>query len=308
MKSQNGLPMKDLEIFGVIKNGKFTIPEKEVNALKNGGMTDVVELTDLRGKDIYIDKLPARLSIVRGEDGNPALRIDPVYMEPNRHPNLNDTERNQLVRKELANIKKSYVDKDGNIQTEIIEYDHRTKQFLSYNPRDIKAPQMVNGLELDPQQKKKYKEGETVLLADGTAFQLSPSAPKGLKSNKSGLVLSVLLDGGLSYLLITGVQKVLGKESQEDKAYSEGYLQAIKEVQKQAERRISRNPNDRDAIRDLNNIKEEYSKISADSSLPKALRDEFDINSIKRLNSIDKEEGKNPRKRSEQDNDFDRDL
>lgn len=300
--------MKDLEIFGVIKNGKFTIPEKEVNALKNGGMTDVVELTDLRGKDIYIDKLPARLSIVRGEDGNPALRIDPVYMEPNRHPNLNDTERNQLVRKELANIKKSYVDKDGNIQTEIIEYDHRTKQFLSYNPRDIKAPQMVNGLELDPQQKKKYKEGETVLLADGTAFQLSPSAPKGLKSNKSGLVLSVLLDGGLSYLLITGVQKVLGKESQEDKAYSEGYLQAIKEVQKQAERRISRNPNDRDAIRDLNNIKEEYSKISADSSLPKALRDEFDINSIKRLNSIDKEEGKNPRKRSEQDNDFDRDL
>ncbi|OOG69486.1 DUF4099 domain-containing protein [Algoriphagus sp. A40] len=308
MKSQNGLPMKDLEIFGVIRNGKFTIPEKEVNALKNGGMTDIVELTDLKGKDIYIDKLPARLSIVRGDDGNPALRIDPVYMEPNRHPNLNETERNQLVRKELANIKKSYVDKEGNIQTEIIEYDKRTKQFLSYNPRDIKAPQSVNGLELDPQQKKKYKEGETVLLEDGTAFQLSPAAPKGLRSNKSGLVLSVLLDGGLSYLLITGVQKLLGKESKEEKAYSEGYLQAIKEVQKQVERRIARNPNDRDAIRDLNNIKEEYSKISADSSLPKALRDEFDINAIKRQNSFDTEEGKNPRKRSEQDNGFDRDL
>ncbi len=308
MKSQNGLPMKDLEIFGVIKNGKFTIPEKEVNALKNGGMTDIVELTDLKGKDIYIDKLPARLSIVRGEDGNPALRIDPVFREPNVHPNLNDTERNQMVRKELSNIKKSYVDKEGNIQTEIIEYDQRTKQFLSYNPRDIKAPQSVNGQELDPQQKKKYKEGETVLLADGTAFQLSPAVPKGLRSNKSGLVLSVLVDGGLSYLLITGVQKLLGKESQEKKAYSEGYLQAIKEVQKQVERRISQNPNDRDAIRDLNNIKEEYSKISADSSLPKAVRDEFDINAIKRLNSIDTEEGKSPRKCSEQDNGFDRDI
>lgn len=308
MKSQNGLPMKDLEIFGVVKDGEFTIPEKEVNALKNGGITDIVELTDLKGKDIYIDKLPARLSIVRGEDGNTALRIDPVYREPNLHPSLNEAERNQLVRKELANIKKSYVDRDGNIQTEIIEYDQRTKQFLSYNPRDIKAPQSVNGQELDPQQKKKYKEGETVLLADGTAFQLSPAAPKGLTSNKSGLVLSVLLDGGLSYLLLTGVQKLLGKENKEDKAYSEGYLQAIKEVQKQVERRISRNPNDRDAMRDLNNIKEEYSKISADSLLPKAVRDEFDINAIKRLNSIDTEEGKNPRKRSGQENDFDRDL
>lgn len=308
MKSQNGLPMKDLELFGVVKGGKFTIPEKEVNALKNGGITDIVELTDLKGKDIYIDKLPARLSIVRGEDGNPALRIDPVYREPNLHPDLNESERNQLVRKELANIKKNYVDKEGNIQTEIIEYDQQTKQFLSYNPRDIKAPQSVNGIELDPQQKKKYKEGETVLLADGTAFQLSPSAPKGLRSNKSGLVLSVLLDGGLSYLLITGVQKLLGKQSKEEKAYSEGYLQAIREVQKQAERRISRNPKDWDAIRDLNNIKEEYSKISADSSLPKAVRHEFDINSIKRLNSINTEEGKTPKKHIEQDNGNDRDF
>jgi hypothetical protein len=55
-------------------------------------------------------------------------------------------------------------------------------------------------------------------------------------------------------------------------------------------------------------IKEEYSKISADSSLPKGVRDEFDINAIKRLNSIDTEEEKNPRKRFEQDNGFDRDL
>lgn len=309
MKNQNGLPMKDLEIFGVVKDGKFTIPDKEVNALKNGGMTDIVELKDLKGKDFQIDRLPARLSIVRGEDGNPALRIDPVYREPNKHPNLNEEERIQLVKKELANIKKSYVDKDGNIQSEIIEYDERTKQFLSYNPRDIKAPQSVNGFELNPQQKKNYKEGETVQLADGTEFQLSTYSPKGIRSNKTGLVVSVLLDGGISYLLMTGINRMIGKKSQEEKAYSEGYLQAIKEVQKQVERRISRNPKDLDAVRDLNNIKEEYSKISADQSLPKSVRQDFDINKIKGLNSIDTEEGRNPRRATEQrDNDFDRDI
>ena len=309
MKNQNGLPMKDLEIFGVVKDGKFTIPEKEVYALKSGGMTDIVELKDLKGKDFQIDRLPARLSIVRGEDGNPSLRIDPVYREPNRHPNLNEEERTQLVKKELANIKKSYVDKDGNIQSEIIEYDERTKQFLSYNPRDIKAPQSVNGFELNPQQKKNYKEGETVQLADGTELQLSPSSPKGIRSNESGLVVSVLLDGGISYLLMTGINRMTGKKSQEEKAYSEGYLQAIKEVQKQVERRISRNPKDLDAVRDLNNIKEEYSKISADQSLPKSVRQDFDIQKIKGLNSIDTEEGRNPRKATEQrDNDFDRDI
>lgn len=309
MRNQNVLPMKDLEIFGIVKEGKFTIPEKEIHALKNGKMTDIVELRDLKGKEVQIDRLPARLSIVRGEDGNPALRIDPVYKEASAHPDLSESERNQLIKNELANLKKSYVDKEGNIQSQIVEYDHRTKQFLSYNPRDIQAPQQVNGENLSPQQKRKYKEGEKVQLADGTEFQLSPSSPKGIRSNSKGLVLSVLLDGGLSYLLITGVEKMLGKKSQEEKAYSEGYLQAVKEVQKQVERRISRNPNDRDAVRDLNNIKEEYSLISADPKLPKEVKEDFDINKIKRLNSIDTEEARNPRKRNgEQDNDQERDI
>ena len=309
MKKQNELPMKDLEIFGVFKEGKFTIPEKEVNALKKGQMTDIVELKDLKGKDIHIEKLPARLSIVRGEDGNPSLRIDPVYKEPNIHPDLSDSERKQLVNKELANIKKSYVDKEVTIQSEIIEYDQRTKQFLSFNPRDINAPHSVNNQELSPQQKKKYKEGDVVQMADGTEFQLSPSSPKGLTSNKKGLVLSVMLDGGISYLLFTGISKLLGKDSPEKEAYNKGYLEAIKEVEKQVERRIARNPNDKDAVHDLNNLKGEYSKISADTSLPKEVREDFDIQKIKRLNSIDTEEGRNPRRRSEeQENDFDREI
>ncbi|PZX52499.1 DUF4099 domain-containing protein [Algoriphagus chordae] len=309
MKNLSALPMRDLEIFGIVKDGNFTIPEKEVHALKNGKMTDIVELKDLKGKDVQIDKLPARLSIVRGEDGNPSLRIDPVYREAKPHPDLSESERNQLVKKELANLKKSYVDKDGNIQSQVVEYDHRTKQFLSYNPRDIKAPHQVNGEELSPQQKKKYKEGDTVTLEDGTEFQLSPSSPKGIRSNNKGLVLSVMLDGGLSYLLITGIEKMLGKKSWEEKAYTEGYLQAVKEVEKQVERRIFRNPKDKDAVRDLNNIKEEHSKISADTNLSKEVMDDFDINKIKRLNSNDTEEGRDPRKRnSEQENDQERDI
>jgi hypothetical protein len=309
MNIQNRLPMKDLEIFGLVRDGRFTIPEKEVNALANGKMTDIVELRDLKGKDIQIEKLPARLSIVRGDDGNPSLRIDPVYKEPSVHPDLSDTERNQLIKKELANLKRSYVDKDGNIQSEVIEYDHRTKQFLSYNPGQINAPRQVNGETLSAKQKKKYTEGEAVRLADGTEFQLSPSSPKQIRSNNRGLVLSVLVDGGISYVLITGIQKMLGKESQAEKAYSEGYLQAIKEVQKQVERRIARNPNDKDAVHDLSNIKEEYSKISADPNLPKTVRDDFDIQKIKRLNSLDTEEAKNPRKRTDdQSNDFERDI
>jgi len=409
MKSQNGLPMKDLELFGVVKDGKFTIPEKEVNALKNGGMTDVVELTDLKGQDIHIEKVSARLSIGKGANGKPSLIINPVYKTPNNHPLLSDKEKKDLIDNktqnhtktvsiygsivshgkdnfefdpngkqnyfieiqkdngekkhiwgvdleralkesghkigdrvqlknlgyEMVNVEVPIKDRDGEIigsewksvnrnrwevteakernvyrhnKDMVIEYDQKTKQFYYYDPNSINTPESVNGEQLSERQIKKYKKGDVVKLADGTELQFSPSSAKGLRSNRSALVLSVLLDGGISYLLITGISKLLGQNKIDDNVYSQGFRDAIKKVEKEVERRIARNPNDRDAIRDLNNIKEEYSKISANSTLPKTVRDDFDINKIKRLNSIDTEEGKNPRKRSEQDNGFDRDL
>ncbi|MEX2594951.1 MAG: DUF4099 domain-containing protein [Anditalea sp.] len=79
MTKEKKLPMQDLKIFGIYKNGKFTIPEEQVQALQDGRLTDVVELKNLKSKDIHIDTLPARLSVVRGTDGKPSLRIDPVY-------------------------------------------------------------------------------------------------------------------------------------------------------------------------------------------------------------------------------------
>src|SRR5690606_649733 len=106
MRTDKKLPMDDLEIFGIYRDGKFTIPEEQIKALKDGRMTDIVELKNLKGKDIEIEALPARLSIVRGDNGSPSLRIDPVYREPNEHPQLSHDERQRLIKAEIANIKK----------------------------------------------------------------------------------------------------------------------------------------------------------------------------------------------------------
>ena len=289
MKTDKRLPMDDLKIFGIYRDGKFTIPEEQIKALKDGRMTDIVELKNLKGKDIEIGTLPARLSIVRGDNGSPSLRIDPVYRKPDEHQQLSQDERQRLIKAEVANIKKSYVDKEGNVQTEIIEYDKDTKQFMAYDPRKVKAPETVNEQPLTPDQKRKYKEGEVVELADGTAFQFSSIDRKNIRSNRSGLVLSVVLDGGISYLLYTGLKRMLGKQSSEEKSYSQGYVDGINQVQKQIERRVSLNPEDKDAMRDMNNVKQELSKASA------AHLKEFrhrDYDDVKRSNSIDTEEGR----------------
>ncbi|NHE56430.1 DUF4099 domain-containing protein [Cyclobacterium plantarum] len=263
MIKEKMLPMQDLKLFGIYKDGKFTIPEDQVRALQEGKMTDVVELKDLKGKDVHIDSLPARLSIVRGTDGNPSLRIDPVYRSPNSLPQLSTEEKKRLLREDLANIRKNYVDRDGNVRTEIIAYDKNTRQFMSHDPRSVQAPEAVNNEKLTAEQKRKFKEGETVNLADGTQFQFSTTDRRGIRSNRNGLVLSILLDGGISYLLLTGLGRMLGKKSTEEQLYSKGYQEGLKSMQKNMQRRIALKPNDRDAVRDLNNVREELSKVSA---------------------------------------------
>ncbi|MEX2513475.1 MAG: DUF4099 domain-containing protein [Cyclobacteriaceae bacterium] len=291
------LPLNDLKLFGIYKDGKFTIPEEQVTALRQGRMTDVVELKNLKGKDVHIENLPARLSIVRGADGNPSLRIDPVYRSPNSHPRLSDGEKDRLIRGEAANIKKDFVDRDGNVRSEIIAYDRETKQFMGYDPRTVPAPEAVNNQQLTAEQKRKYKEGETVELADGTRFQHDTADPKGIRSNRNGLLLSVVLDGGISYLLITGVRRMLGAKSSEEQSYSKGYQEGLKKMQHQMERRIALNPNDRDAVRDLNNVREEMSKVGA---RPENYQNRG-VDEVKRFNSIDTEEGRNLSNKSEAD-------
>lgn len=291
MKTDKTLPMQDLRIFGIYKDGKFTIPEEQVRALRNGRMTDIVELKNLKGKNVEIDSLPARLSIVKGDNGEPSLRIDPVYREPNSHPHLSEDERQRLIRSEIANIRKSYVDKNGNVQTEIIEYDQETKQFMSFDPRAIKAPEAVDGQTLSPEQKKKYKEGEVVELADGTEFQLSTIDKRGIRSNRNGLILSVVLDGGLSYLLMTGVQRILGKKTKEEESYSQGYIDGLKEIKKQVEHKMSLNPKNKDAAYDLDMVKQELAKIASANAATQGLDRRFDTESLSETKSTEELKG-----------------
>ncbi|MEN0053577.1 MAG: DUF4099 domain-containing protein [Mucilaginibacter sp.] len=265
MKEQldNQLPLKDLENVGLFVGGAITMEWDNLNALKRGNMTDLVELKNVKGEDGFeIEAMEARLSVV-DDNGQNKLRIDPIYKDIQKHPLLTDQEHEQLVSGKVANVRKETTDKAGNPTTEIIEFDSLTNQFLSYDPRKLKVPESINNEILPPEKKRKLREGEVITLADGTEVQYRTSDKNGLRSNRSALVLSLLIDGGLSYLLITGIARLLGRESAEEKSYSKGYLTALKEVEKQLERKQSKFPNDKSIANEINVVKHEFSNASA---------------------------------------------
>lgn len=166
---------------------------------------------------------------------------------------------------EVVEAREFKKDKDA-----VIEYDPQTKQFMSYDPAKIKSPEKINGETLTAEKKRKLKEGEIVALEDGTEIQLSTSDKNGVRSNRAGLVLSVLIDGGISYLLITGIKSLLDRTNQpkkatskeKEEAYSKGYLKALVEVEKQLERKQAKFPQDKSISTELSLVKGEINKAS----------------------------------------------
>lgn len=207
---------------------------------------------------------------------------------------------------EVVEAREFKKDKDA-----VIEYDPQTKQFMSYDPAKIKSPEKINGETLTEEKKRKLKEGEVVTLEDGTEIQLSTSDKNGIRSNRAGLVLSILIDGGISYLLITGIKSLLNRANhpqqlntkEKEQAYSKGYLQALKEVEIQLERKQAKFPNDKSISAEISIVKGEFSKASNMS------HSELNALSVKDADDIKNEISVNdPDHGKEKDSGYDKDF
>lgn len=221
-------PINEMEQLGLFKNGKPLLKDEDLAALTSGRRTDMISLHDLHSKSFVIKQLDAKLSLTTNGNGNPILNINPIYKEVKPHPLLNKTEHNQLEAGELQSIVKNLKD-NGMEEKLVIEFDSDTREYISYNPKNVKAPEKVNGVVLTEKQKDAFKKGEVVQLNDDTSIQHTVTNSKGIKSDRSALVLSVLLDGGISYLLLRGIKNLTGVDVQKHN-FSEGYKKALEEM------------------------------------------------------------------------------
>ena len=92
---------------------------------------------------------------------------------------------------------------------------------------------MVNNEFLTAAQKENYRKGKEVQLADGTRFSYSAEDTHGIRSNKIALVASILVDGGLSYMVYKGLNALFNQKRDEKDAnvLSSGYFNALKDVE-----------------------------------------------------------------------------
>ncbi|WP_256009461.1 DUF4099 domain-containing protein [Desertivirga xinjiangensis] len=205
------LPLNELRRLGLVDGDTLNLNQDDKQALLAGRRTDFVKLKNLSSDGITIDSLDAKLSLVRNESNKVDVLIHPIYKEAHQHALLTEVEAEKLIKGELSHIEKDFKD-HGVEKKHIIEYDSETREFLSYDPADVIPPYSINSKKLRNDQIEAFQKGEMIQLEDGTSIQHRAGEKKGVLSDRSALTLSVLLDGGVSYLLLRGINSFTGKD------------------------------------------------------------------------------------------------
>ncbi|MEO6631336.1 MAG: DUF3945 domain-containing protein, partial [Mucilaginibacter sp.] len=163
------------------------------------------------------------------------LLIHPIYRKAPTPDFLNETEATQLRKGEVASLLKITLDNHGTKKEMLVEYDPETKEYIISDTEKILVPDMVNNEFLTQAQKENYRKGKEVQIADGTKLNYSGTDHHGIRSNKLALVASILIDGGLSYMVYKGLNAIFNQKHEPKTAekLSPGYYQAIKDIENQ---------------------------------------------------------------------------
>ena len=260
--NEEALPLSDLMKIGLADEKGPKMNKEDIDLLLSGRRTQMLRLENLVSDGLRIQQMDAKLSLKPNTDGQLDLLVHPIYKQAQKLPFLTDTETEKLEKGTLKNIEKSIFDDEGNLVDVLVEFDKETNEFIVTDEARILVPDRINGEYLSLDQKERYRKGKEVELADGTKVQFSATDKNGIKANKLMLVASLLMDGGLSFILFKALHWHFVDKKQKNSAetYSKGYYKDLGEYEKQQQ---SKNQKQGTAHQPENQQERSYSRSGA---------------------------------------------
>ncbi len=233
------LPLDDLSKIGLIQEGGLVLDREDIDNLLAGRRTPMLRFENLSFDGFNIPVLDAKISLKPGADGELELMLHPMYKKAIYPAWLTDTEAEKLEKGEAVNLEKMIFDDEGQLKDVLVEFDRETNEFIVTDTEKVQAPDKVNNEALTKEQKDKFRKGKEVELEDGTKFLFSAADPKGIRSNRLQLMVSLLVDGGISFVLFKALNAMLGhkQETSAEVNNSKGFQAAKRAMEKQEERR-----------------------------------------------------------------------
>ncbi|TDS06599.1 DUF4099 domain-containing protein [Sphingobacterium paludis] len=184
------LPREALQTLSLLKNEHLAIDNDNLEAMFAGRRSALIAMSDIQLDNIRIARLEAKLSLSRTDSGEVELLIHPVYRNPQKHYLLDQQVMGELMDGEKPNHVVELKLGDDHVKRMVVEYDADTREFLAYDAASVHAPVMINGKDLDADQRVAYRLGQKVSIYDDTTVQYRVSEPKGILSNTEKVILS----------------------------------------------------------------------------------------------------------------------
>lgn len=131
----------------------------------------------------------------------------------------------------------------------LIEYNNKKKSFEIVDSSSIPKVKAINGKKLSSKEQEALANGEEIEVGDNK-LKFSPKEQTFVqRNNKQLLIASIMLDGGMSYIIIKAVEMIKAQDE--------------KNQQKASQLELAKNIVDKQYINDLENLKNEINeKIS----------------------------------------------
>lgn len=247
------LPMTELEKIGLARNGELLMSDENKLALLFGRRSSLMRLQNLEDKNLKIGEMEAKISMERSLNGKVQLRAHPIYHQAVFPVDLTDIEAEKLEKGETQGIFKKIKDRHKGEHEFLFEYDPQTREYVKTDTGKIEEPLLVNNEILTDHQRELFRKGKEVQLSDGTTFRYTGIDTTPFRANRIALAVSLLLDGGLSYVIYRGIKSLAGKSQPAEAAVlGAGFQKSVDNLKKAVEYFESRlkeqSPNDQNKL------------------------------------------------------------
>ncbi len=264
-------------------------------------MTTFVEIENERGKTIFFGnkledslkdfKVGDKIQIIQTGVEKTVLKID-------------DADEKELAKFDNVFIINPFKEKNKQFQSRIFELDKKDNTIKDVDTTKYELKN-VNGHNISEKQLQQLRKGKELKLDDETTIQISPASKNEAKlsaSSKSLLILSLATDGGLSFLIIKGIQK-LARMQEENQLQKESirYQVELQKLKAHLKSKSEQYPDNKNIITDLNIVSKEIS--ASQSSLNENTNKEKEKSNINlQVNDPDMYQDANQKKEEEKRN------
>ena len=261
--------------------------------------TSFLEIENERGKTMFFgNKLD---EVLKDSKVGDKIQINQTGIEKSTFTTEVDGEAKDITKYDNLFLIRPFEGKNKQFQSKIFELDLKDKTIKDLDTTKYEL-QTVNGKTLSEKQLQQLRKGKEVKLDDETTIQLSPKADNDKKlssSVKALLITSVMIDGGITFMLIKGIQK-MAKMQEDNRKQLESwkYLDELQKLKGFLQSKAEQYPDNKKIISDLNVVSKEISNIQ--SKNPEYQKQEKNDDTV-RLNVNDRDTYEDANRKKEEE-------